>query len=301
MHYQRTPHTPSLTHLLTAISQLAANLPPQPHTLTLQKVVTARSVLQSAPYSDRASECDLVQEHTATGLQSFDSGELAARLASDGTLPFFVRVRRRTVAAPRTPPAMAHPTAMPATAPPERLSSEPSSEILSSGLLRDLAEAASAQPASVALTCQFVPPRLPLRRRARANARRWPSRSSSERLGQPHFWSPMPPAVLAVTAEGGQLRCACGSFGQRVLHAGGSASPGWSPPGWCFGRRARAQRRGRGEQRGQAESCNEVCSDIVREVCNHSHLQRSPPAQPEASATRSVVDRGLVPFSEWEG
>ena len=40
------------------------------------------------------------------------------------------------------------------------------------------------------------------RRRARANARRWPSRPSSERLGQPHFWSPMPPAVLAVTAEG---------------------------------------------------------------------------------------------------
>eukprot|EP00964_Phaeocystis_antarctica_P068114 scaffold41249_cov58-Phaeocystis_antarctica.AAC.2 len=27
-------------------------------------------------------------------------------------------------------------------------------------------------------------------------------RTSSERLGQPHFWSPMPPAALAVTAEG---------------------------------------------------------------------------------------------------
>ena len=40
------------------------------------------------------------------------------------------------------------------------------------------------------------------RRRARANARRWPSRPSSERLGQPHFWSPISQAVLAVTAEG---------------------------------------------------------------------------------------------------
>eukprot|EP00964_Phaeocystis_antarctica_P012982 scaffold7114_cov67-Phaeocystis_antarctica.AAC.5 len=50
------------------------------------------------------------------------------------------------------------------------------------------------------------------------------SRSSSERLGQPHFWSPMPPAVLAVTAEGGQLRCACGSFGRHADHV--DRSPG---------------------------------------------------------------------------
>ena len=64
------------------------------------------------------------------------------------------------------------------------------------------------------------------RRRARANARRWPSRPSSERLGQPHFWSPMPPAVLAVTAEGGQLRCACGSFGRHADHVDRSVLPG---------------------------------------------------------------------------
>ena len=34
------------------------------------------------------------------------------------------------------------------------------------------------------------------------------------------MWSPMPPAVLAVTADGTcQLRCACGSFGRYADHA----------------------------------------------------------------------------------
>ena len=70
-----------------------------------------------------------------------------------------------------------------------------------------------------------------LRRRAarptpRVRACSSTSRSSSERLGQPHFWSPMPPAVLAVTAEGGQLRCACGSFGRHADHVDRSVLPG---------------------------------------------------------------------------
>ena len=99
---------------------------------------------------------------------------------------------------------------------------------------------------------------------------------------------------LRVRAASRSLDSLSGSFGQRVLHAGGSASPGWSPPGWCFGRRARAQRRGRGEQRGQAESCNEVCSDIVREVCNHS---RSVPTDEFPFKRRLAAPRSHSPLA----
>eukprot|EP00964_Phaeocystis_antarctica_P026932 scaffold15158_cov75-Phaeocystis_antarctica.AAC.1 len=54
----------------------------------------------------------------------------------------------------------------------------------------------------------------------------------------------MPPAVLAVTAEGGQLRCACGSFGRHANHVDRSVLSRLIASRVVFRHRARARHRG---------------------------------------------------------
>ena len=97
------------------------------------------------------------------------------------------------------------------------------------------------------------------------NTRRWPSRSSSERLGQPHFWSPMPPAVLVVTAEGAS--CAVRAVPSEGMQTTWTARcfPALIASRMVFRHRARARHRGldKSDQRAKSVSFGRPGVDLL--------------------------------------
>ena len=118
-------------------------------------------------------------------------------------------------------------------------------------------------------------------RRPKVSACPSTSRSSSERLGQTHFWSPMPPAVLAVTAEGAS--CAARAVPSDSVFRMLAARPrlaGRLPDGVSGAGR---------EPSAVTFACGHICvrSRLRADMFPKTHDDPTPPRPPPGSFVRS--------------